>query len=177
MGAIGVDVFRVMNNTKPVASNFTIDGIAADEVSVLCKCDGKPHIIEVTLLGEDIWTHVELQFILSDQSAYFEFPRLNQGPDTSLLKQLDPFTIVLSSNVPSVQSQDIIVESTFGNTLIVQNSNWWNTRNRDVIGWECTVRVLQPQEIFGILPKRGRIMSKPPTVNFPHENMTGNYRT
>jgi hypothetical protein len=176
-GAIGVDVFRVMNNHKPIAANFTIDGQAATVSSVVAFCDGKPHTITVTLLGEPVWTHMELQFITSDQSAYFELPKLNKGSDTSQLEQLEPFNVVISSNVPSVQSQDIIVESTFGKTLIVQNSNWWNTRNRDVLGWECQVRVLQPMELFTILPKRGRILSKPPTPLMQHDNSTGNYRT
>lgn len=172
-GAIGVDVFRVMNNHLPVTANFTIDGVAADLISVVARCDGRPHLVAVTLPHTHEWTHVELQFILSDQSAYFELPKLNKGSDTSQLEQLEPFSVVMSSNVPNLQSQDIIVESTFGKVLIVQNSNWWNTRNRDVLGWECQVRVLQPQEIYGILPKRGRIMTKAPSAVMQHDNQTG----
>jgi hypothetical protein len=166
-----------MNNHTPIAANFTIDGSVANIVSVVAKCDGKPHVITVTLPYADTWTHVELQFILSNESAYFELPKLTKGSDISLLEQLEPFNIVISSNVPSVQSQDIIVESTFGKTLIVQTSGWWNTRNRDILGWECQVRVLQPQEIFRVLPKRGRIMTKAPTAVMSHDNSTGNYRT
>lgn len=182
-GAIGVDVFRVMNNATPVAANFTIDGAPANVVSIVAKCDGKPHSIGVTLLdlGQRSnpfeWTHLELQFITSDQSAFFELPRTNQGSDTSLLNQTEPFNIVLSSNVPLLSSQDIITESTFGRALIVQNSNDWNTRNRDVLGWECQVRVLQPPELFNILPRRGRVLTKAPTPYMQHDNQTGNRRT
>lgn len=177
LGALGVDTFRVMNNNIPVSANFTIDDQDANLVTVLKHCDGRPHVVKVNLPRDPTWTHVELQFVLSDQSAYFEFPKLTKGSDTSLLEQLDPFSIIMSPNVPSLQSQDIIVDSTFGKVLVVQNSNWWNTRNRDVLGWECQVRVIQPQEIYGILPKRGRIMTKAPTAKFVHDNQTGNYRT
>lgn len=176
-GALGVDSFRLLNNHLPVAANFTIDGNPADLVSVLKYCDGKSHQVVVTLPRSNEWTHVELQFVTSDQSAFFEFPKLNKGSDTSLIEQLDPFSIIMSSNVPSLQSQDIIVESTFGKTLVVQNSSWWNDRDRNVLGWECQVRVIQPQELYGILPRRGRILTKNRTTVFAHDNQTGNYRT
>jgi hypothetical protein len=176
-GAVGLDVFRVMNNNMPVTANFTIDGHSATTVDVLARCDGKPHLIGVILPASKTWTHVEIQLAVSDQSAFFEFPKLTKNSDTANLEQLDPFNIVMSSNVPSLKSEDVIVESTFGKVLIVQNSNWWNTRNRNVLGWECQVRVPQPQEIYHILPRRGRIMKKPPTSLGTHDNITGNRRT
>lgn len=176
-GAIGVDTFRVMHNEKPVTANFTVDGLPADTVSVVARCDGKLHVIGVSLPLTQVWTHVEIQFVTSDQSAYFEFPKLTKGSDTAMLEQLEPFNILMSSNVPRLSPEDVIVESSFGKVLVVQNSNWWNTKNRDVLGWECQVRVIQPQEIFGVLPHRGRIMSKNQTSNLVHDNVTGARRT
>ncbi len=176
-GAIGVDCFRVLNNTRPIAANFTVDGQAVNAISILGKCDGRPHLIRVTLNREVVWTHMEIQFITSKESAFFEFPKLTKGNDTAMLEQLEPFSIIMGSNVPELRPEDIITESTFGKTLIVENSNWWNTRNRNVLGWECQVRVLQPPEIMNNLPKRGRIATKAPTANGQHDNSTGAYRT
>jgi hypothetical protein len=177
LGAIGIDVFRVMNNSRQINANFTVDGSTANPVILLQKCDGLPHLIKVVFGKPEIWTHVEIQFIIGNESAYFEFPKLTKGSDTAQLEQLEPFQVLMSPNLPTLRPQDIITESVFGKALIVQNSNWWNDKNRNVLGWECQVRVLQPQELFNILPRRGRVMTKNQTPVMVHDNKNGTYRT
>lgn len=175
--ALGLDVFRVMNNSKPVGANFTIDGQPVNAVSVLRFCDGRPHLVGVAFSEIKTWTHIEIQFVLSNESAYFEFPKLTKSSDLSLLEKTEPFQISISSNVPSLQPEDIIVDSVYGKVLIVQTCNPWNTRNLDILGWECMVRPLQPQELYEILPRRGRIKTKPPTALGAHDNQLGTART
>lgn len=176
-GAIGLDVFRVMRNSKPVGANFTIDGQVVNAVTILKFCDGRRHTIAVAFSDVKTWTHVELQFVLSSESAYFEFPKLTKSSDLALLEKTEPFQISISSNVPNLKPEDIIVDSVYGKVMIVQNCNPWNTRNRDILGWECTVRVVQPQELYNILPRRGRVKTKPPTALGAHDNQTGTART
>lgn len=177
LGAVGIDTFRVMNNSRQVNANFTVDQQAANPLSILQKCDGLPHLVNVAFPQDQTWTHVEIQFILGSESAYFEFPRLTKGSDTAQLEQLEPFQIIIGSNLPNLSPQDIITESVFGKALIVESSNWWNDKNRNVLGWECQVRVLQPQELYNILPRRGRIMTKNQTPIMVHDNKNGTYRT
>ncbi len=176
---LGLDCIRLMNGGKQVQAQFFLDGMPCDTMKLLRACDGRPHVLAAkTVNGKrHTVTHLELQLITSNQSPYFELPKLTKGSDTAKLEQLEPFTILLSANVPSVRSQDIIVERVFGKTLYVTDSNWHNTRNRNVIGWECQVRVLQPQEIYTMLPKRGRTLTKPPTSLMQHDNGRGNRRT
>lgn len=172
-GAVGVDSFKVYNNIKPVPANFTVDGRAISNVmELLAFCDGKAHNVVFALLTPGEWTHFEVQFSLSRESPFFELPKLVQGSDTAVLDKTEPFQIIMGPNVPMLRTEDIIVEQTFGKTLIVQNSNWWNTRNRNALGWECTVRVTQPQEWYRVLPKRGRTMAKNQTTNTAHNNLT-----
>ena len=90
---------------------------------------------------------------------------------------MEPFQIVLSPNVPTINSQDIIVESQLGKVLVVQSVNTWKSRQRSILGWEIQVRVIQPQELYRILPPRGRIMSKDRTTLNSRDNVTGKYRT
>lgn len=177
LGAVALDVMRVMSDHRPVNANFTIDGQAVTEISVLRFCDGRPHVIAVTFGQPTVFTHVEIQFKTSRDDAFFEFPRLTKGSDTSLLDSTDPFQIILSPMIPSVQVEDIFTDSTYGKALIVQNVNTWNTRTRQVLGWECQVRVIQPTELYNALPRRGRILTKPPTSNMVHDNSTGPRRT
>ena len=173
-GAVAVDAFRVRNNNKPVAANFTIDGNTVNEISILKYCDGRPHRIAVQVVnGPAEFTHVEIQFKTSTDDAFFEFPRLSKSQDTSLLDSTEPFQITMSPLIPVVQVEDLFTESTEGRTLVVQNVNTWNSKQRQLLGWECQVRVVQPQEIYNVMPRRGRIKTKPETTNLVHDNSTG----
>lgn len=176
-GAVALDICRVMNNKDLVVANFTIDSQAVNEITILKFCDGRPHLIEVNFSEPRKWTHVELQFALASDHAYFELPKTNKGSDISLLEQTEPFQISMASNVPNLQPEDLIVESSMGRVLMVQNSNGWNTRRRDLLGWECNVRPVQPQELYNILPRRGRIRTKDQTALGAHDNMYGTART
>lgn len=176
-GAIGLDIFRVMNNEKQLGANFTVDGNPVNTNSVMAYCDGRPHLVGVQFKDITVWTHVEIQFILSSESAFFEFPKLNKSSDISLLEQTEPFQVSISSNVPNLQVEDIMVDSVYGKSLIVQSVNPWNTRNKDILGWECMVRPIQPQELYSILPRRGRVTTKPPAALGVHDNQLGTART
>lgn len=176
-GAVALDAFRVMRDYHPVAANFTIDGSAVNEVSILKYCDGKPHLVEVTFPNTQVFTHVEIQFKTSTDDAFFEFPKLSKSSDISLLDNTEPFQIILGPLIPSVQVEDVFTDSTYGKALIVQSVNTWNTRNRQTLGWECQVRVAQTPEIYNYLPRRGRIQTKPQTSNMVHDNSTGYRRT
>lgn len=175
-GAIGVDSFKVYNMYKPVGAVFKIDGQPISNIpTLLSYCDGLRHLLEADF--SDTFTHLEMQFNLTTESVYFEFPKRPSSSDTSLLERMEPFQIIMSPNVPTVDTEDVITESQLGKTLIVQNDNPWITRARAALGREVQVRVVQPQEIYNILPKRGRIMSKGPTTNAVRDNLLGPRRT
>lgn len=170
-----IDSFNLFNYNSRQNFSFTIDGLVGDYPTLLSKCDGKSHTLEITVNNK--WTHFEIQFNVSAESMYFELPRLTKGNDLSLLEQLEPFQVILSPNIPKIDAEDIIVESTFGKALMVQGTPWWNTKNRRVLGWECQVRVCQPQEIYNLLPRRGRIAAKNRTTNPVIDNQRGQLRT
>jgi hypothetical protein len=154
-GAFIIDAFRAMNGNKVAVSKFYIDNQDLTSVNPLNYFDGHQHSVTVTT-AESI-THVEIQAGLSNQSIYFEFPKRTKSQDISLLDQSEPFQIVVSPEVPNLQVLDVIAESQLGKFLIVQNVSPWNTRNRQVLGWDCQVRVAQPQELFRLLPMRRHV--------------------
>lgn len=168
-GAIGIDVFRVWDGDKPTGAVISIDGtVITNTLQVLNYCDGKQHVINATNLTK--FTHLEMQFNLSSESVYFEFPRRPSSANTALLEQTEPFQIILSPNVPTMEAQDIIVEQMLGKVLVVQNVNPWNSRDRNVLGWDAMVRVIQPMELYRILPSRGRTKLKDQVTNLPKNN-------
>jgi hypothetical protein len=177
-GAIGVDAFRLWNMADVVNVPILLDGQALTSTTqLLSKCDGRPHVVSVSVPAGFSFTHLEMQFNLTTESVYFEFPRRGSSADTALLEQMEPFQIIVSPNLPAIDSEDVIVESQLGKVLLVQNSNPWNSRNRAVLGWEVQVRVIQPQELYRILPRRGRVMTKDATTQMIRDNVTGPRRT
>ena len=180
-GAIGIDVFRVWNMANPVNNvQISIDGTAlTSEGQLMQYCDGKPHLLQFTgLNGQPFeFTHLEIQFQTTTESVYFEFPKRPTSNNTDLLEQMEPFNIIMSPNLPHLESMDVIIESQLGKVLIVQNTNPWRSRQRNLLGWEAEVRVIQPMELFRILPNRGRVMNKDATTAMVRDNQTGPRRT
>ena len=180
-GAIGVDVFRVWNLINPVNSvQISIDSVALQsEAQLLAYCDGKPHLLQFTgPQGQQFeFTHLEMQFQLTTESVYFEFPKRPTSNNTDLLEQMEPFNVIFSPNLPHLESLDVVVESQLGKVLVVQNTNPWRSRQRNVLGWEAEVRVIQPMEMFRILPNRGRVMNKDATTKMVRDNQLGPRRT
>jgi hypothetical protein len=168
-GAIGIDIFRVLNGAEPTGAIISIDGnVITSIIQILNYCDGKQHLINASNLTR--FTHFEMQFNLSTESVYFEFPRRPSSNNTALLEQTEPFQIILSPNVPTMDAQDIIVEQMLGKILVVQNVNPWNSRDRSVLGWDAMVRVIQPMELYRILPGRGRTRLKDQVTSLPKNN-------
>lgn len=155
LGALHLDVFRAMNGNQVVPAAFTLDSQPLSGKNILRYCDGRPHQLVIT--AQSPITHVEIQFATSTESLYFEIPRLSKSADISFLDQQEPFQIIVSPDVPTLKSLDVIAESQRGKLLIVQTVNEWNTRNRQMLGHEIQVRVAQPQELYRILPVRTKV--------------------
>lgn len=167
-----------MDMKMAVPMTLAIDGMRIlNYTDIIKKCDGRQHIVSVTFDKARKWTHFEIQIRISNEKSYFEFPRLSSSSDTAVMDPTDPFQIVLSPNIPKLKELDIITESMFGRALMVMNINDWNTRQRNVLGYECQVRVVQPQEIYQILPRRQPVKTKNEATLIARDNVTGPYRT
>ena len=165
-GAISVDSCRVFNGFTPVAYDLIVaNQPIGNPHQLLLYCDGKPH--DVVITTADKLTHVELQFALDTESVYFEIPKLTKNHDISLLETTEPFQIQMPPDVPELGPLDIITESQLGKTLVVQTVNPWNTRDRALLAWEAMARVIQPQEIYRILPFRKHLSQQQPTRPVP----------
>jgi hypothetical protein len=151
-GAVRLDSFRAMCNNQQVTATLYLDGVALSGKRVLDFFDGKPH--ELRIDTDNPLTHFEMQAGLSNEPVYFEIPKLTKSGDLSLLDQQEPFQIVVSPDIPMLQTLDVIAETQMGKMLVVQQANPWNTRNKNMLGYECMVRVAQPPELWNILPQR-----------------------
>lgn len=164
-GAHQLEAFRVLCGKQIVPATFALDGTSLTNQNILRWCDGRPHLL--TIETDSPMTHMEIQFSLSPESIYFEVPKRQHSSSIEFLEQQEPFQILVSPDVPTLKSLDVIAESQMGKMLIVQSVNPWTTRNRQMLGHEVMVRVAQPQELYNILPFRGRLTGQKVSRNTP----------
>lgn len=155
-GAVGIDTFRVLCGRDVVVASIKLDGVLIkNALHVRSFFDGRPHVLEIFTTSE--FTHVEIQAVMSSISAFLELPKRTKSSDLLMLDPTEPFQVLVSPDVPVISSQDVIVESQSGAALLVQSASPWQTRARGFLGHECQVRVVQPLELFTLLPRRGYI--------------------
>lgn len=162
-GVYALDVVRTMHDSKVTLSKFYVDGQDMTNRSWLPYFDGRQHTI--TIQTNEPLTHMEVQGPVSKEPVYFEFPKRANSADISLLEQAEPFQVLLSPDVPEINTLDVIAECQLGKLLIVQGTNDWYSKSRRMLGTEVQVRVAQPQELFHILPQRRMTGQK--TTNMP----------
>lgn len=164
-GIVAVDACRLLNSWDVVPAQATIDGLPLSTPVLRAKCDGKKHLIAYHFKQPVTFTHFEFQANLSKKSAYLEFPKLSKNQRMDIIDRTDEFQLLLSPDIPTIDQGDIVCDCMWGKAFYVQNTSWLNTRERQMLGWECNVRVVQPQEAFNHLPRRYRTKSKNATVN------------
>lgn len=175
-GIIGIDACRLFNMDLIVPAVIKFDGQQVTN-QVIASYAGKQVTVSIDFDKPTYFTHFEFQANLSAESAYIELPKLPQSADLSKLDSTDPFQVLLSPNVPRLFKQDVIMEAKFGRILVVGAVTPWSTLQQLNLGWEAQVRVSQPQELYRLLPKRGRTMTKLQTTTGVHDNSRGRYRT
>lgn len=161
-GVCLMDVFRPMNGALVIQADIMVDGVSVMNRPLLPFFDGKPHTVQFTT--DQPFTHFEMQGATNKEPIYFEMPKRSRNSDISLLEKTDPFQILVSPEVPQIDTLDIIAESQEGKLLVVQSVNNWQTGRNQHLGWEVMVRVVQPAELWRILPIR-RYVRNQATVN------------
>lgn len=169
--AVAIDAFRLLNKMKTLTCSMFIDGKQADYKTILAHCDGREHLLTILSDKEFEFTHLEIQLNLSRESVFMEVPRMTKASALTVIDSTDPFQILLSPNIPHADKLDIVTESMWGKALMIQDVSWHNTKERQMLGWECNARVIQQQEIFNFLPRRQRVAYKQQTTNAAIGNM------
>jgi len=158
-GCVSVDAFRLFNGEEAVPANFFVDNrllVSAQDIAQFC--DGVSHEIRVDLGEERVVTHLEIQINQSANSANFAFPKTSRSSNTSLLDSTDEVSVVFSPLVSLVRPLDIVFETTTGRFFRVTSCSEWRDARSYVLGWESSLRVTQPQELFNLLPRRSPVL-------------------
>lgn len=176
LGITSVDSFKLYDMRDIVTAAITINGMPASDVAI-ASLAGQQAVVSMQFRNWTYFTHFEFQCCVSDQSAYFELPKTEQSADLSLLDSTQPFQVLFSPDIPRVFKQDVVVESKYGKVLVVGAVTGWETTQMMNLGTDAQVRVAQPQELYNILPRRGRVLTKEATTVGVHDNRYGQRRT
>lgn len=175
--AVGVDAARAFSGMQILPAIIKVDGTPLNgEQDLLRYCDGRDHTFLITFAKPVFFTHFEIQLNQSHEWALFEFPRITRSGMQTIMDDTDPFTVNVSPMIPYLAPKSLIAESTYGKMLLVRSVPSWNDRNRNILGWDAEVRVVQPSELWIILPHRLSMESptRPPMVR---DNSFGRRRT
>jgi hypothetical protein len=168
-GAILLDSLRVWNLDRIVPAIFMIESVPlTSERAFLNFCDGKKHFLDVIFTTPTTFTHIEIQCALSCRPVRLEFPRLGQNTDMTKLDPTDDVQIVAGPEIPLIKRLDLIAVMAYNKMFQVTNVQLWNENQRRLLGWDVSARVIQPQELYSLLPRR-RVL-KQQTTFVPHEN-------
>ena len=176
-GGVDVDACRAFNNLAVIPASIFVDGLqVTNEYQVLKFCDGADHTFRVELPQPSDFTHFELQINQSREWLHVEFPRTSRSGNQELVDDTDPVSLNLPPMVPDLKVKCIIVESTYHKAFLVKSFSNWNDRRRRVLGWDCDVRVIQPAELWNLLPRR-QSLEQPHRVSQVRDNKYGHRRT
>lgn len=176
-GALRVDALNVWHKNKMVAATFMVDAVPLTSVQQLVHyADGAPHLLYVLFPAPTRFTHVEIQLGLTHSLPRIDFPKLVQGSDLRKLDSTEDVSLVASPTVSLIRRKDILVESNFGKAFQVVSVPVWVDNSRRVMGWEFQARVIQPQELYALLPRRRQMKQQATNLVRPNANQ-GNNRT
>lgn len=127
------------NNFKPVTLSNLIE-----------FCTGQPIILRVSNVEE--FTHIEIEFNLTDQPTYLEYPVISKTGDVTILDAIGDIQIYVSPIISEIKPKDIIVDNTLGKVWRVVSVNDHKDRNYNMHGWEINARLVQSYEVYSNLP-------------------------
>lgn len=175
--AVGVDAVRIFGDRVVLGAKVLVDDVQLRSPEELLQfCDGRGHTIDLQFAQSVEFTHLEIQLNQSSKSTLFEYPRTSKGAAQNINDATQGVTINLSPSIPYIRPKDIVIDSSLGKVWQVTSVNNWNTRSMQTLGWDCDMRVVQPQELYDMLPRR-RPMQARHNVPPVQDNSSGNRRT
>lgn len=162
-GALSVDSIQVYNNVEKLKNPIlTIKDIGGEfkeltPAMIMTYTKGIPIVVRISNFEE--FTHLEIQFNMTKNPTYLEYPKFTKTGDLNVLDSTSAVQIIVSGLIYKIDAWDIIVDLHDRNRIRywrVTDSTNFQDRNAAVYGWEVNARLIQPYEIFCNLPSRNQ---------------------
>lgn len=174
-GAISLDSFSVFNNMEKIynmkvfaSTDNWLTEVELNDKNLMNFATGLP--LKLRVKDFNVFTHIELQFNLSNIPTYLEYPRFQKTADLNLVDATQAVQIIVSGLVYQIDAWDIIVDLHDRN-----NPRYWRVtdasslkdRNAALYGWEINARIIQPYEVYTNLPWRKNATGQDVTTKLP----------
>jgi hypothetical protein len=154
--ALSVDAFQAYNGRDRLNPRITIDSaVIVSAKDLLGFCDGKVHTIDLSWDELVDFTHLELQ-LQTANSIPVDFPKATRQSLQTVIDNYGDMSIQVTPFVPLLRPGDIVSETTLGRNFLVKNVSPHMDIRAHALGWEADIRVIQPQELTWLLPRRGK---------------------
>jgi len=159
-GAVSAHSVKVFDNNKLLShSTYDLECTASgsyetlNESSLISFCDGREHTIRLTSLVDQFrFSHIEIQFSFSIEATRINIPRFDAALHRTIFEGLTGSSLVLPPTVGNVNRLSVIRESLYGRAWRISNVQDWFDNKKNVHGWDCLSRMLQPYELLNMLP-------------------------
>jgi hypothetical protein len=119
---------------------------------------------------------VELQLHLTKDLVMVDFPKTNQNSDLTKLKAIDDVSLMVPPSMALIRRRDVVADVVTGEMYQVMSATDWKDSFKRIHGWEVQARIIQPQELLSLLPRR-RALAQQTTLLARRDANTGNNRT
>ncbi len=162
-GALSVDTLKVWNNAETITEvKLQIKEQAGDfqplsQATLINFTKGTPVVIRVS--DFTVFTHVELQFNMTEVTTYLEYPKFTKTGDLNVIDPTSPVQIIVSGLVYNIEAWDVIVDlhdRAGPRYWRVTDASNFQDRNSAIYGWEVNARLIQQNELAYNLPSRNQ---------------------
>ena len=159
LGAIGLDCIRLWNNKQQVHQGLRFEiyvlgeWIELTSETLIANCDGLVRSIRIVFDRDQVaqFTHLELQLDMGSKPLLVDWPKQTVSQDLKQPENIDPVSINISPYVPIVQMFDVIADSTYERLWLIQTVTNGGDREKNIMGWEATARLVQRLEFSWML--------------------------
>lgn len=157
--AIAVDAFQAYSGRTKLTPRILVDStVIISPKDLIGFCDGKVHTLELEWDTIVDFTHMELQ-LQTSESIPVDFPKVTRQSLQTVIDNYGDMSIQVTPFVPLLRPGDIVSESTLGRNFMVKNVSPHLDIRAHALGWEADIRVIQPQELTWLLPRRNKTTS------------------
>ncbi len=153
-GIVRLVTVKLWNNRKPVVNARITTYNSQPLTTTALQAAGSilPLYIDLSDASTDHFTHLEIMFDIGNPPILVEWNKLQLEENLEVADQINDVSLIVSPSVPQVSLYDIIVEDVFNHSWKITSVGTNFDREKRVFGWGVNARVLQPYELYNLLP-------------------------
>lgn len=154
-GVVQLVTVKLWNN-KELVSNVAVTTTNNQSLAttVIQAAGGDfPLFFDFTNASSQTFTHLEVMYDIGNNPLLVEWSKIVYDENLDVIDQIADVNLIISSSLPQANLYDIIYETTFNRLWKISSGNTNFDREKHVNGWNVNARLIQPYELFSLLPR------------------------